>query len=374
MTLSINSKHERRKVVLRRKRVAVIYGGISTEHEVSIASAKNIMAALMKRHHVVPIYITKEGRWLTRETVPEDIHAPWWEYSWHPVLLNLNREEPGLYRVFNGVMDKIPADIVFPVLHGRGGEDGTIQGLLEVSGLPYVGCGVAASAVGMDKVFTKLIVSNIGIPQADYLVVTANELEDRSDWFIEQVSERLGYPCFVKPANAGSSIGISKAGNATELISALKIATAHDKKIIVERGIIGRELECAVLGNGEPKVSGIGEIITGEAFYDYDAKYASARSCTVVPAGLKDTIAGEIRRSAAAIFKACECSGLARVDFFLEKKTNRVIFNEINTLPGFTDKSMYPALWESEGLSLDEVCDSMMEYALERFPQGKEDA
>ena len=262
---------------------------------------------------------------------------------------------------------EVKLDLVFPVLHGLHGEDGTIQGLLELAKIPYVGCGVLASAVGMDKLYTKIIVNNLGIRQADYEPVMSEQLADM-DAVTARIEAHFAYPVFIKPSNAGSSKGVSKAENREELEAGLKEAAKHDRKILVEETIIGREIECAVFGGGkeEVKASGVGEILAAADFYDFDAKYYNAESKTVTDPKLPGNATEEVRKAAVAIFKAVDGYGLSRVDFFV-KEDGEVVFNEINTMPGFTAISMYPMLWEARGVNKEELVDKLMSHALERF-------
>lgn len=260
-------------------------------------------------------------------------------------------------------------------MHGMYGEDGTIQGLFEMSKIPYVGCGVLASAVGMDKVYTKIIVDELGIKQADYVLVRAVEVERANagngnvtmEELADRVEAKLSYPVFIKPSKAGSSQGVSKAHDRAELIAGLELAAKHDTKILVERNIIGREIECAVLGSAaDVEASGVGEILAAAEFYDFDAKYTNAESKTVISPELPEGKTDEIREAAKAIFAAVDGYGLSRVDFFLEKDTNHVIFNEINTLPGFTSISMYPMLWKAQGIDIEELVQQQIDLAFER--------
>lgn len=262
---------------------------------------------------------------------------------------------------------EVKLDLVFPVLHGLHGEDGTIQGLLELAKIPYVGCGVLASAVGMDKLYTKIIVNNLGIRQADYEPVMSEQLADM-DAVAARIENHFAYPVFIKPSNAGSSKGVSKAENRAELEAGLKEAAKHDRKILVEETIIGREIECAVFGGGKEEVvaSGVGEILAAADFYDFDAKYYNAESKTVTDPVLPGNATEEVRKAAVAIFKAVDGYGLSRVDFFV-KENGEVVFNEINTMPGFTAISMYPMLWEARGINKEELVDKLMSHALERF-------
>jgi D-alanine-D-alanine ligase len=314
-----------------KKRVAVIYGGRSGEHEVSLRSAHSVIDALdPEKYKVLHYLISKEGKWSPRPILPEP---------------NGNPE----------------IDVVFPVLHGTFGEDGTLQGLLELAGLPYVGAGVLASSVSMDKEVMKRLAKERGLPVVDYMVFSSSQLKDP-----ESICSKFEFPVFVKPANLGSSVGISKAHNCVELKSALELASSFDRKVIVERGIQGREFECAVLGNDAPIASVPCEILPSRAFYDYDDKYLLDKAGTVIPADLSGQQTAELQQLAVQCYQAVECEGLARVDFLLETASNRLFINEINTLPGFTSISMYPKMWEYSGLPMPKLLDRLIELALER--------
>lgn len=359
--------------MIMKKTVAVLFGGQSSEHEVSCRSACTIVEAMDKeKYNVLLIGITKEGRWLHVDHVSRIKDGSWYKSCRSAVLspdagmkaalVFSNTETEG-----NAEVSMIGVDVVFPALHGLFGEDGTVQGLFELAGLPYVGCGVLASAVSMDKLYTKIIVERLGIRQAKYVEVRRHELagDGRAD-VIARVEAALSYPVFIKPSNAGSSRGVSKAHDRAALVKGLELAAEHDRKILVEETIAGREIECAVLGGSRPEASGVGEILAAAEFYDYDAKYNNAESKTVIapelPAGKED----EVRAAAERIFAAVDGFGLARVDFFLENGTNEVVFNEINTLPGFTSISMYPMLWEARGISKRELVDRLISLAWER--------
>ncbi|MDR3294275.1 MAG: D-alanine--D-alanine ligase [Clostridiales Family XIII bacterium] len=347
-----------------KKRIAVIFGGVSSEHDVSMVSASAIMEAL-KEHVLVPVYITREGKWLVYEGAFADPRSVAWERDGTPVIFGQNKNDRGLFKITGDRIEPMAIDVIFPVLHGRNGEDGTIQGLFELSAIPYVGCGVLSSAICMDKAFTKMVAATLAVHQAEYLILHA-DAAGRGAECKKKVDGQIGYPCYVKPANAGSSVGVSKVNDSDGLQAALNLAFQHDRKAVVEKNIVGRELECAVLGNQNPRASCVGEIETTEAFYDYDAKYNNPSSRTIVPADISENISKEIQRTAVEIYAACECSGLARVDFFLEQKTGRIIFNEINTLPGFTPISMYPMLWEHMGLSAKQLCEQLVELAFQK--------
>jgi D-alanine-D-alanine ligase len=317
-------------------RVAVIYGGRSGEHEVSLRSAKSIIDALdTERYKVLHYLISKEGKWSPRPIVPEP------------------RANPEI-------------DVVFPVLHGTFGEDGTIQGLLELAELPYVGAGVLASSASMDKEVMKRLAKERGLPVVDYMVMSGKDISD-----VEGIGRRFEFPVFVKPANLGSSVGISKARDCDELKSALKLAAAYDRKVIVERGIIGREFECSVLGNEDPVAAVPCEILPSRDFYDYDDKYLLEKAETVIPANLSPEQTAELQKLAVECYRAVECEGMARVDFLLESATNNLYINEINTIPGFTSISMYPKMWEYSGLPMPQLIDRLIELALERHEAKK---
>ena len=350
-----------------KKTVAVIFGGQSSEHEVSRTSAVLMLDALDKeKYQVLPVGITKKGEWLVYHGPVEQVRSGEWEKYGVPVCLSPDATKKCFLKIVNGSVKEIPVDVVIPVLHGAWGEDGTIQGLLEMAQIPYVGCGVLASAVSMDKVFTKMIAKSARIPQAKYLWLHKAELAENREKILDQVEKKLGYPCFVKPSNAGSSVGISKAKTREQLSWALDLAAGYDRKVIVEEAIDAREFECAVLGNEDPMVSGVGEVLSATEFYDYDAKYNNSASRTVIPAELEQEKVEEMRRIAKKIFRAVDGSGLARVDFFVDKHTGKVLFNELNTMPGFTPISMYPMLWEAAGMSNREMMDRFVELALAR--------
>lgn len=327
-------------------KVAVIYGGMSTEHDVSMVSAQNVIENLNAgKYDIYKIEIAKNGEWLNNGKKIKNVVE---------------------------ILQKM--DVVFPVLHGLYGEDGTIQGMLEMLKVPYVGCKVLASSVCMDKVYTKYILKNAKINQAKFVYIKnentyvdddLEEMDLQNDEIIDVVNKKLGFPVFVKPSNSGSSVGVTKANNGEELVRAIQTASQYDKKILIEEAIVGKEVECAVLGNDEVKASTVGEIISAEDFYTYDAKYNNSESKTVIPALIPEKIIEEIRRCAIKAFKAVDGSGLARVDFFVEKDTNKVFLNEINTMPGFTEISMYPKLWEASGISYSELLDELIKLALQ---------
>lgn len=316
-------------------RVAVIYGGRSGEHEISLRSAKSIIEAMdPERYHVLHYMISKEGRWSPKPIQPE----------------------PG---------SNSHIDVVFPVLHGTFGEDGTVQGLLELADLAYVGPGVFASSAAMDKDAMKRLCLERGLPVVECVTLTKPQIDPA------EIEARFGYPVFVKPANLGSSVGISKARNAQELEAAVKLAAQFDRKIIVERAIIGRELECAVLGNETPEASLPCEILPSKEFYDYEDKYLLDKAQCLVPADLPPATTAELRRIAIEAYKAVQCEGMSRVDFLLESSTGKLYINEINTIPGFTSISMFPKMWEHSGLPMPKLVDRLLELAIERHKTRK---
>ncbi|HOA79697.1 MAG TPA: D-alanine--D-alanine ligase family protein [Defluviitaleaceae bacterium] len=349
-----------------KKTVVVLFGGQSSEHDVSLISACNIISNIdTNKYFVLTVGITRKGQWMLYNGPLKHIETGEWEKFATPAFISPDASHKALIKLAGDRYKTIPVDVVFPVLHGLYGEDGTVQGLLEMAQIPYVGCGVLSSSISMDKVYTKIIIEKENIAQANYIVVYKEELNN-TDEIVSRVNEAFGYPCFIKPSNAGSSIGITKAHNEEELIEGLNLAAKHDRKILVEEAIVGREVECAVLGNLDVKASSVGEIIAAAEFYDYDAKYNNSESKTIINPDIEKEIVEEIREKAIRIFKAVNGSGLARVDFFIEKETNRVIFNEINTMPGFTSISMYPMLWENVGIPKTELIDNLIQLALEK--------
>ncbi len=348
-----------------KKNLVVIFGGKSSEHEVSCISVVTVAKAINKdTYNMTLVGITKEGSWLSVDSV-EDIVSGEWRNSKKAAVLSPDATKKELLILEDNSIEKLRVDVIFPVLHGLNGEDGTIQGLFELADIPYVGCGVLASAVSMDKLYTKIIVDVLGINQATYVPVMRDELTDMAE-VVASVEAKLNYPVFVKPSNAGSSKGVSKATNSQELETALHYAAVEDSKILVEETIVGRELECAVFGGKDIQASGIGEVVAAADFYDYDAKYNNAESKTVIGPELPEGKEEEIRQAARAIFRAVDGFGLSRVDFFLEKDTNRVVFNEINTLPGFTSISMYPMLWKAQGWDIETLIENLIQLAFKR--------
>lgn len=348
-----------------KKVIAVLFGGQSSEHEVSCVSAATVIRNMDdEKYDKILIGITKDGRWLLVDSLESLENGSWKNGTVQAMLVP--DTSVGLLIIRDGKAEACKVDVVYPVMHGLYGEDGTVQGILELSGIPYVGCGVLCSADSMDKLYTKIVVDTLDVNQAAYVPVMRRELTDM-DAVIARIEAEREYPVFVKPSNAGSSKGVSKAHDRAELIEALKVAAAEDSKILVEETIIGRELECAILQDGrEIKASGIGEVLAADEFYSFDAKYNNADSRTVIDPELPEGKAEEIRQAAIAIFNALDGRGMSRVDFFLEKETNRVVFNEINTCPGCTSISMYPMLWEAQGLSKPELIDRLIASAYQR--------
>jgi D-alanine-D-alanine ligase len=349
-----------------RLRIGVLFGGRSTEHEVSILSAQSIIAAMdPQRFEPVPLYIDKNGRWLVggslKRLVGEDASHTY-------VYLPPDPTQHALVPAQDGRGGALPPlDAVFPVFHGLNGEDGTIQGVLELANLPYVGSGVLGSALGLDKIYMKRAFAAAGLPIVDYLPITRRQYEQDPNAFIALVEERLGYPCFSKFANSGSSVGTTKAHNRAELVAGLRLASSFDRKLLVERAVDARELEVSVLGNDEPQASVVGEVVPAHEFYDYEAKYLDEGSRLVIPAAIDAGVADEVRAMALRAFQAVDAAGMARVDFFMERTTGRVRVNELNTIPGFTRISMYPKLWEASGLSYPRLIERLVDLAIERF-------
>ena len=343
---------------MKKIRVGVIFGGRSGEHEVSLRSAESILKAIDRnKYNVVPIGITHEGKWLASKNALAMLSAKDQIQnvltSGEPITLPPEPAREGI------------VDVVFPIMHGTYGEDGTIQGLLELANVAYVGAGVLGSAVGMDKDVMKRLLREAGLPIVDYWTVRKQDL----DSFLQAHIGSLPYPVFVKPANMGSSVGISKVHSAEELPAALEAAAEYDRKIVVEQGVDAREIELSVLGNDDPIASVPGEIIPSREFYDYEAKYVDEDSRLLIPAPLTDIQKNDAQRSAISAFKILECSGMARVDLFLEKATGKFYVNEINTLPGFTTISMYPKLWDASGISYPELIDRLITLAIERHAE-----
>ena len=358
--------------VPRRIRLAILYGGRSAEHEVSVVSARSMMAAIdREKYDVVPIAITKTGRWMLPARTPDELPV---EAGSLPGTgeegtgVSLTREAGGaaLTSPEGAAVGAGPIDVVFPVLHGPYGEDGTVQGMLELAGVAYVGAGVLASALGMDKEMHKQLFRSRGLPVVPYIHVHAEDWRRSPDNVIALAEDEIGVPCFTKPSSLGSSIGVTKCRTVEQVRAGLELAFSLDRKALVERAVAGRELECAVLGNDEPEASVVGEILPSHEFYDFEAKYLEEGSELLIPAPVADQISEEIRRLAIEAFRAIDCAGMARVDFFYDEAAGSVLLNEINTIPGFTPISMYPKLWEASGVPYAKLIDRLIELALER--------
>ena len=353
-------------------KVLLLFGGESAEHEVSVISARSVCSAIdSSRYDVLPVGISRAGQWCLSESGYDalDCQAVSPEKM---TSVHLAIDSGALIRSDNGRPVDEVFDIVFPLLHGPNGEDGTVQGLLELAGLPYVGAGVAASAVGMDKELARAVFMAKGLAQTDYLVVHKSRWQSHPNKVIDEIEDTLEYPVFVKPVNLGSSIGISKAADRDSLEKAIQKAACYDIKIMVERSVeLARELECAVLGNERPRASIIGEIVPGAEFYDYSTKYLDDRSQLIVPADLPDSISEKIKEMSIEAFKAVDGAGLSRVDFLMSP-SGEILINEINTMPGFTPISMYPRLWEASGIEYAELIDKLIELGLARYQQRSE--
>lgn len=351
---------------MKKIKVGVVFGGQSTEHEVSVVSGSSVIKNLNKeKYEICPMYIDKNGEWYLYTKPVEQIE-----------IFKIDEKPQELEKIDN-VFEKLKEqEIIIPVLHGLYGEDGTIQGLLELLKLPYVGCKVLASSICMDKIYAKYIFERANLKQAKYIVIKANRkdenryeyIDDKLDYKrvkLEEIADivetNLKYPVFIKPSNSGSSVGISKAENKEELVKGIKTARKFDVEILIEQGIDGKEVECAVLGTDDVEASCVGQIISADEFYDYDSKYKNAESKVIIPANIDKDTSEKIRKIAIKAFKAVNGSGLARVDFFVGKENNEIYINEINTMPGFTQISMYPKLWEHSGIAYSEVLDKLIE-------------
>ena len=348
--------------------VCILFGGVSPEHEVSLRSAESVLNNIDEsKYNVFPVGITKEGKWILYGG-KDYSDLPSGRWLTHPD----NRQAAispirgqGLLTFEGDCVVRQQIDVVFPVLHGENGEDGTIQGLLQLAGIPYVGPHVAASAVAMDKTLTKLVVDQAGITQAAWHLVRRADMGSRMKGTLDALEAKFAYPMFVKPAGTGSSVGVSKATEREDLKKALLEAGKYDDKVLVEEFIRGREIEVAVMGNESPVASVCGEIDSGADFYDYDAKYITDTSVSYIPARIPEDVAETVRDTAVKVYKAIGCQGLSRVDFFVTWQENRVVFNEINTIPGFTSISMYPKLFGASGVPYSQLIDKLLELALE---------
>lgn len=347
-------------------RLLVLFGGVSNEHEVSRLSAASILKEIDKaKYDITKVGITKKGRWYVTDADEEKIKNGSWEDepSNRETMVRFAGEKKGLFTIDG---EEIPVDCVFPVMHGKNAEDGTMQGLWEMAAIPYVGPGVLASATGMDKVTAKLVAAKTGVKQAKYYATDRYAFSSNPFGELENIKKCFNdeYPLFIKPSNSGSSVGITKAHNEKELFEGIKVAAEVDHRILIEEGIVGREIEVAVLGNRDPHATRIGEILSANEIYDYEAKYFNEDSRTKIVEDLTEEVENNIRKTAVDIYKAFNCKGLSRVDFFYTED-GEIVFNEINTLPGFTSISMYPQLWKAMGIQYDELIDKLIEYAME---------
>lgn len=369
-------------------RVGLVYGGRSGEHEVSLQTALAVLKSFdYDKYELIPFYITKTGQWRSGpllQAPPSAVAELQFGASAEGASegKGLQAQSQALLPVLQGMSERMLAeagedagsdgraiDVMFPLLHGTFGEDGTIQGLFEMAGLPYVGAGVLASAVGMDKAAMKTMFAQAGLPQVGYRYFTRFQWNRNREGELAGIEESLGYPCFVKPANLGSSVGISKARNREELIAGIEEALRYDRKVVVEEFVDAREIEVSVLGNDEPRASVPGEIVSSNEFYDYKAKYTDGKSVMVIPADIPPETAQTIREMAVRAFLAIDGSGLCRADFFLRKSDGAVFINEVNTMPGFTPFSMYPLMWKESGVSYRELLDTLIRLAIERFEE-----
>ena len=348
--------------------VCILFGGVSPEHEVSLRSADSVLNNIDKnKYNVFPVGITKEGDWILYAGKDYSLllSGEWKNFPGNRRAAISPVRGQGLLSFEGDCVVRERIDVVFPVLHGENGEDGTVQGLLRLAGIPFVGPHVAASAVAMDKTLTKLVADQAGIPQADWELVRRGDVEAHMEQKLNLLEQRFSYPMFVKPAGTGSSVGVSKAADRAALEKALLEASAYDEKVLVEEFIRGREIEVAVMGNDSPVASICGEIDSGAEFYDYDAKYITDTSVAYVPARIPEDVQERVREAAVKVYRAIGCRGLSRVDFFVTYEGNRVVFNEINTIPGFTSISMYPKLFAASGIPYPELIDSLLALALE---------
>jgi D-alanine-D-alanine ligase len=386
------TKKQATKPTPKKLRIGILFGGRSGEHEVSLLSAASILKAIdQTKYEVIPIGITKQGQWLTStdaqhllagDTKPAPIRKK--RAAAKSVALRASAGHEALAQQNGSLAQSL--DVIFPVLHGTFGEDGTIQGLFELADIAYVGSGVLGSATGMDKTAMKQLFAAAGLPQTPHVNLLRSEWKADTKRCIKRIEKKLTYPVFVKPANLGSSVGISKVHDRSELAAAMDLAASFDRKLIIEQGVGGpgakpRELEVAVLGNDSPEASVVGEIVPGAEFYDYNAKYHSDASVPIIPAQLSKSESKQIREMAIAAFRACDCAGLARVDFLMEPATKnkkgreskaRIYLNEINTMPGFTSISMYPKLWEASGLPYKQLIDRLISLAAERHQEKQQ--
>jgi D-alanine-D-alanine ligase len=349
-------------------RVAVLFGGRSGEHDVSLMSARSVLSVLNpNKYEVTQVGITREGKWLTGEDVVGKFAGETFE-GLEPVIVSPDPSEAGLYVLRADRLEKLTdVDVFFPVLHGTFGEDGTLQGLFELADVAYVGAGVAGSSVGMDKGIFKDVMVAHNIPVVDMIVITRAEIERDMQTAISKSEAVSGYPLFTKPANLGSSVGVTKCNNRSDLQEGLIEAAAYDRRVLVQRGVTNaHEIEVSVLGNDDPKASVPGEVLPSREFYSYESKYVDGTSGLMIPAQLPAELSEQVRSIAIRAYQAIDCSGMARVDFFVEKDSHRIYLNELNTIPGFTQISMYPKLWEASGLPYPQLVDQLIELAMQR--------
>jgi D-alanine-D-alanine ligase len=357
----------------------VIFGGQSDEHDVSIRSAQTVIDAVdPDRYEVVPIGIMRDGGWVVSgdplaalRQASDELSLSDGDGDGAEAVGDVETVAPVTGALALTGNNQQPIDVVFPVLHGPFGEDGSIQGLFEVAGVPYVGSGVLGSAVAMDKAMTKQVMEQAGIPQLPWQLVNRGDIRDHTELVADRIAETIGFPCFIKPANLGSSVGISKVTARGDLVSALHEAAYYDRRVVIEKGVDAREIEMSVLGNDDPIASVAGEVVPLGGFYDYNAKYIDDSTDLVIPAKLDHGLLGYLQEMAIDAFRALDLAGMARVDFFVERGTDRVFLNEVNTLPGFTSISMYPMLWEASGVPLPELIDRLVGLALERHGERK---
>ena len=350
--------------------VCILFGGMSPEHEVSLRSAESVLNNIdHKKYNVFPVGITREGDWILYTGKDYSLlpSGAWKDYPENRRAAISPVRGQGLLSFEGDCVVRERIDVVFPVLHGENGEDGAMQGLLQLAGIPYVGPHISASAVAMDKTLTKLVAREAGVCQADWMLIRRSELDNRMDNLLDAVEAKFAFPVFVKPAGTGSSVGVSKAGSREALKDALLDAGAYDEKILVEEFIQGKEIEVAVMGNENPMASVCGEIDSGAEFYDYDAKYITDTSRAYVPARIPENVEEAVRDAAVKVYSAIGCQGLSRVDFFVTDREQKVVFNEINTLPGFTSISMYPKLFAASGIPYSQLIDELLRLAVEAF-------
>jgi D-alanine-D-alanine ligase len=348
--------------------VALIFGGRSGEHEVSLMSARSVLSVLdPSKYDVTQIGITHEGKWLTGENVIDKFESTKLE-GLEPVIVSPDPSEAGIYVLKDKQLEKLSeVDVYFPLLHGTFGEDGTIQGLFEMANAAYIGAGVTGSSVGMDKGVFKEVMRTIGIPTVESIVVLRSEIEQDISAIIEKAEKVSAYPIFTKPANLGSSVGVTKCRTRSDLQEGLMEAVLYDRRVLIERGVANvREIEVSVLGNDDPRASVPGEVLPSREFYSYESKYVDGTSGLLIPAPLPPETTARIQDLAVRAYKAIDCAGMARVDFFVDKDTNEAYLNELNTIPGFTKISMYPKLWEASGMSYAELVDRLIELAMQR--------